>query len=99
MATNFYDLGDVVRCTATFADDDGVVTDPTAVVAKYKEPDGTITTLTYGVDGALVKLGTGVYYFDLTPTVAGDWWYRFYATGSGQSAEEQAFRVEASQFA
>jgi hypothetical protein len=98
VANTLYDVGDVIRCTGTFADEDGVAVDPGALTAKYKKPDNTTVTLVYGVDGALVKLSTGIYYFDVDATMAGVWWYRFAATGSGKSADEKQFRVEASQF-
>ena len=98
MATNLYDIGDVIRCTGTFADASNAATDPALVTVKVKAPDGTITTYTYGVDDALVRLTTGTYYVDVPATAAGQWWYRFHSTGSGQSADEHYFQVEQSQF-
>ena len=79
-------------------DSAGAAVDPTAVLCKVRKPDGTITTLTYGVDGALVKAAVGSYYTDVVATEAGIWAYRFYSTGTGQAAGETSFRVRESSF-
>jgi hypothetical protein len=82
---NSYDKGDNVRVTATFASG-GL--DPTTVVAKVRNPSGTTTTYTYGLDNQLVKSATGVYYVDVNLNAAGTWWVRFESTGTGQAAQE-----------
>lgn len=97
MSKNVYDVGDLVRCTATFATN-GTNVDPSAVTFKKKTPSGTITTLTYGPDAALVKSATGIYYVDVSATEPGEWSVRFAATGTGQSAGERKFRVQPSDF-
>jgi hypothetical protein len=96
--SNTYDYGDLVRVTGTFTTAAGVATDPTAVLCKVRNPAGTVTTLTYGTDAALVKSGTGVYYTDVSASAAGIWHYRFYSTGTGQAANETYFQVGASEF-
>lgn len=93
MATT-YDLGDLVRITGTFTTAAGVATDPTAVLCTYTDPSGDATTLTYGTDVALVKSSTGVYYVDVNADEQGVWEYRFYATGTGQAADEGSFIVQ-----
>ena len=98
MTINNYHVGDLVRCTGTFATAAGVATDPSAVICKVETPDGAETTYTYGVDAALVKAATGVYYVDVNATQAGTWHYRFYSTGTGQAASEQSFWVQPSFF-
>lgn len=95
---NTYDVGDVVRCSGSFVNSSGVVLDPTAVFCKVKKPDGTIVTLTYGVDLALIRDSAGVYYTDVEATSSGFWAYRFYSTGTGQAAGESSFRVQSSSF-
>jgi hypothetical protein len=97
MANHYYN-GAEVRCEGTFTDADGVAQDPTAVFFKVKDPGGNLTSYEYGVDAELVKSATGIYYADVDIDEAGIWPYRFYATGTGQSAEEAFFRVEAGQF-
>ena len=52
--TTSYDRGDLVRLTATFTVS-GVATDPSGVVLYVRQPSGTLTTLTYGVDAAIVR--------------------------------------------
>jgi hypothetical protein len=93
-----YDIGDVVRCTGTFTTAAGVATDPTAVNFRVKTPAGTVTTYVYGTDAELVKASTGVYYVDVSLTMAGSWTYRFYSTGVGQAAAEATFWVNRSAF-
>ena len=97
MANHYHD-GDLVRCTGTLSDSDGVAQDPAAVLFKFTTPSGTTTTYTYGTDAELVKSATGIYYVDVDGNAAGAWPYTFYATGSGQSAAEAFFHVEASKF-
>ena len=88
-----------VRCTGTFTDvDSGLPVDPTVVIFKVLAPDGTITTLTYGVDADLKRSSTGVYYVDLDADLSGDWYYRFESTGSGKAGGEASFQVLGSEF-
>lgn len=89
-----YDKGDLVRATGTFTTSAGAATDPTAVFVKYTNPSGSITTLTYGTDAALVKDSTGVYHVDIDANAVGAWTYRFYSTGTGQAAAEGDFFVK-----
>lgn len=96
--SNMYNLGDKVRCQGTFTDSDGDEQDPISVFVSVKEPGGTITTYEYGEDGEVIKSATGVYYVDLDADTTGRWWYRFYATGSGQASSEEAFDVASSEF-
>lgn len=95
---NRYDVGDLVRVAGVFTNAAGTAVDPTAVFAKYKDPGGTITTLVYLTDLALVRDSAGNYHVDINADEAGRWCYRFYATGTGQSAEEGEFLVDQSCF-
>lgn len=95
---NAYDVGDLVRISATFANVSGVNADPTTVKAKFKNPAGTVTTYTYGTDVQLVKDATGKYHVDISITSNGEWWYRWEGTGAVQAAEENDFVVRKSQF-
>lgn len=94
-----YDLGDSVRVTASFTDPDtGDAVDPDTVGFKYKDPAGTVTTLTYGDGARIVKDSAGHYHVDVDANLAGRWYYRFYSTGAGQAATERSFTVRPSQF-
>jgi len=90
MAT--YDRGDLVRLTATFQIG-GVNTDPTAVYLYIRSATGALTTLQYGVDGAIVKSATGVYRYDYSASAAGNVTYRWAGTGAAQAAEQGSFFV------
>lgn len=90
---NTYDVGDLVRVTGTFTDSSGNAQDPTAVYCAFKDPSGNVTTYQYGQDAALEKSSTGVYYVDIDVDEAGVWYYRWYATGTGQAAGESTFSV------
>ena len=92
---NTYDVGDLVRVTGTFTNSAGAAADPTAVLFKYKDPSGNKTTLTYGTDVSVVKSSTGVYYVDVNVDEIGYWYYRWQATGTGQSAGESYFIAQA----
>jgi hypothetical protein len=93
-----YDVGDLVRCSATFTDQDDTAVDPTGIAFKVKTPAGVTTTYTYGTDAALVRDSTGNYHVDVSMTAAGLWPYRWASTGTGQAAAEGQLLVEASRF-
>lgn len=93
-----YDVGDFVRITATFTDSDGIEADPTTVKCMYRHEYETATTLTYGIDAALVKSGTGVYYVDLSLTKPGHWFYRWEGTGAIQAADESVLTTNTTVF-
>jgi len=82
----YYDIGDRVRLSGAFTDAAGGYHDPTAVYCWYSDPSGNETTLEHGVDAALVQDATGQYHADVDVDEAGRWPYRWYATGTGQSA-------------
>lgn len=96
--TPIYDSGDTVRVSAIFSDSGGTALDP-AVVKFQCLADALqiLTTLTHGVDAALVKEATGHYYVDIDSTESpGSWRWRFYSTGTGQAAAEDQFYVRPS---
>jgi uncharacterized protein YfaS (alpha-2-macroglobulin family) len=95
---NQYSKGDLIRCSATFTTSDGTATNPTAVRCQVRTPAGTTTEYVYGTDAELVRASTGNYYVDVDANAVGTWRYRFYSTGTGQAADEEAFRVKDSWF-
>lgn len=97
MSKNTYDIGDLVRCTGTFATGDTNV-NPGAIFFKVKTPSGVVTTYTYGTDVELVRDSTGVYHVDVDATEWGDYTYRFWSTGVGQAASEGQFWVRRTLF-
>lgn len=90
---NRYHLGTRVRMTATFRDDDDVLTNPTTVVCKTRAPvTKTIATVSNS------SASTGIYTAEVTPTEVGIWYYQFTGTGAVVAGEEQAFIVQPSEF-
>lgn len=96
--SNLYEVGDLVRVYGTFTDQAGTAIDPTDVFFSFKNPSKTITTYKYGVDAKLVKSATGVYYVDINANNVGIWYYRFYSTGTRQTANEGLFTVPVTNF-
>lgn len=89
-----FDLGQLVRATNTFTDSTGAVIDPTDVFVNYKSPvTGTVTTLEFGVDAAVVKDGTGIYHVDIDGDETGRWFVRWFSTGTGQAADQESFFI------
>lgn len=92
MAT--YNLGDLVRCTGTLEDTAGTLVDPSVARGWYRNPAGTVTTVSAPT---LVHNSLGTYYFDVDASAAGEWYYGFYSTGTGQAAStDMRFVVESS---
>ena len=81
-----YDIGDKPKITGTFTNA-GSAADPAVVVAKYQDPAGTTTTLTYGTDAGLTKTSTGVYAFYISLNRSGRWYYRMTDNGVNVATE------------
>jgi hypothetical protein len=96
---NAYNVGDLVRLTATFTNTSGVAADPTAVscLVKLRYVIGAQTT-TYTYPASITKDSTGSYHVDVTPDAEGIWDYRWVGTGTVQAAGESAFNVPNSEF-
>jgi len=93
-----YDIGDVVRCTATFTDADGLEVDPTTVKFSYRDPAGNKATYEYGIGSEVVRTGPGAYYVDLPVDVAHTWRIRWEGTGANKAAGESFFIIRSSLF-
>lgn len=90
---NSYPLGQPVRCSVAFTNTSDVATDPTTTIFRLKEPDGTLTTLTYPTDATVVRTGTGAFYVDIEPDQAGLHYYEFDGTGECEAADPGKFFV------
>jgi len=98
---NSYDCGDQVILEGTFTvATTGALIDPTNVFFQYESPTRPVTRVTwqFGVDPEVTNPSTGVYQVTLTTDATGDWYYRFYSTGTGTGAGEGAFNVKSSRF-
>jgi len=85
------DIGDLVRLSGTFADLNGNLLDPTAVILSIREPSGAVTSFQYGHDAFVVRESVGKYYMDFAPNAEGLHFYRFAGTGAVTAAEEKSF--------
>jgi len=90
-----YPVGNVVRLQGVFTDFAGDVVDPDNVYVQVKTPGGVVTQYTLP---NVVRSAAGTYYYDLSVDVEGTWEYRWYSTGNGEAAEEDAFTAEHSEF-
>lgn len=96
---NSYGIGNGVRVVVKFrSTNTNTAVDPTGVSVLIKDPNGAITTLVYGVDAALQKSATGVYFTVIDANLAGAWKYRWLGTGDNQAASENTFAVTPSTF-
>lgn len=97
------DIGDVWKPQATFTVS-GNPTDPTTLVTRVMEPDGTITTASYSVatltsvSSPVAKTTTGVFVHSITLDSAGHWYARFEGTGAATAAEDYETIVDPSPF-
>ncbi len=85
MGQNSYDVGDTVRITGTFTNLAGTNVDPSSVVGKYMQPDGTVVTVE---SGDITNSAVGVYYYEFAVNTAGTWYYQIQGTGSNAGAYE-----------
>lgn len=77
-----YQQGNPITLDATFLEG-STPTDPTNVIFKVREPDGTIVAYTFGVDMNVTNPGVGVYECALgAPTDAGQYHYEAVGTGA-----------------
>lgn len=94
MSTNVYDVGDLLPVQSpTFLNASGTPTNPSTVTFEYTKPDGTEHATTYGgtTSPTVNRPSTGNYALDLTIDQAGPWYYRWYSTGTGQTASRGSF--------
>lgn len=89
-----FPIGSLVRCWGRFYDLDDALADPTAVYVTVRDPERRKTTYQYGVDGEVVKDGTGEYYIQVNANKDGRYYIRWYSTGTNQGANEGSFYVE-----
>ena len=89
-------VGEYARLSLALVDFAGNAADPGALRLKTKSAAGTLTTLTYGVDSALVRDGAGLFHADIALTEAGSWYYRWESDTPNPGASEGALQVVAS---
>jgi len=93
MKINQYVEGTETQLSATFTVG-GILTDPTTVTCKVKDPTGNITTYTNQISHP----STGTYSINIFLNISGTWYYRWEGTGAATVAAENQLRVKTSQF-
>lgn len=96
---NVYDVGDLIKVSGVFTDEDDEDIDPTTVTFKFTDPSGNTTTYLYGTDDELVWDSKGHYHVNVSIDESGTWYYRWASTGTGQAAEEGSFVVRPTRIA
>lgn len=95
MATNSYDVGNAVQCSAIFTSQAGVATDPTTVTLRVLPPSGPTQVFTLAL-GQVIKSSTGNFYYNFPTTIPGPHYYRYEGTGALIAAGDGSFIVTAS---
>lgn len=86
---NAYEIGQSVRVTARYIQNN-VLTDPSEATIMNRDPSGNEASQVYnGGAGNVVKLATGIYYYDLTLDEEGTWYVRAKGTGVIATAERE----------
>jgi hypothetical protein len=93
--SDHYDLGDLVNLTVSFQTGSAYV-DPSTIQLKVEDPDGLLSTFVYG-SGGIMKLSTGHYFYNLFANKRGQWWYRWYSSGTVTQADEDHIIVDPSE--
>lgn len=88
---NSYHVDQLVRLSYAFTVS-GVVTDPSTISLKVKDPTGAETTYALA---ALVRDSTGDYHLDITVPTAGIWSWHIESTGADQASNDGQFYVTA----
>lgn len=91
-----YMVGQPVELSGAFTDPaTGVLTNPTGVFVRVKGPDQTVTVYEFGVDSEITRPSTGNYKFSGANATEGRWHGKMYSTGTGQTAAQGYWDVEA----
>lgn len=96
---NVYDVGDLIRVSGIFTNEDDEETDPTVTTFKFTDPSGNTTTYIYSTDGELSRTKAGNFHVNISIDESGTWYYRWEGTGTVQAAEEGSFVVRPSRIA
>lgn len=77
-----YQIGQLVRLSASFTDENEAAVDPTTVTVTIVDPSGTSTPYVYGTDAEVVKDSVGNYHVDYEVDENGLWTHRWVSTGT-----------------
>lgn len=88
-----YDVGDLVRFTATCVASGGNPADPSQMFFLLKNASGVATHLYGAAPSQIFRTGVGAFFIDVTINQPRGWAVRWVATGGFQSAQEYTFDV------
>jgi hypothetical protein len=88
---NVWQLGDLVRLSATYKDLADALVDPTSVQLEVTRPSGALDSYTWPAGPTLTRESLGVFRRDYAITERGRHYYRWISTGNGQAAEPGEF--------
>jgi hypothetical protein len=91
---NTYDIGDIVRLSASYTDTGGTPANPTTVAFVYERPSGSYSTET-STGPNVTNPSVGSFHLDVEIDEAGLWEYRVTSAGSIQASTEDYFIVRA----
>jgi hypothetical protein len=90
-----YDVGDSVKLTARFTDDDGAAADPDGITATVRSPSGVETDYTIA---SFTHPALGTYELTVVADESGTWTWRIAGSGAVTAASEGQFYVTPSSF-
>jgi hypothetical protein len=96
MSEAAYLVGQVARISLRVADIAGAIADPGGLVLRVKSGAGSVTSVTYGTDPAIVRDGLGSYHADIPLTAPGQWAYRWECVAPHAGAAEGVITVQKS---
>lgn len=91
--THIYSLGALPKLSAIFSIVGGGLIDPTTVACEIEKPDGTILPFVYITDPEIVRDSLGTFHMFVDADQSGMWKYRWFSTGTGQTANMRQFRI------
>lgn len=92
---NTHPLGRLVEVKGVFTDpkNGDAPLDPSSVNLAVRRPGGQVDDYEFGVGVVIVKEEVGTYVANINASTPGDWYYRWWSTGTGQTADEGWFKV------
>jgi hypothetical protein len=78
---NYYDIDTLVQVASAFSQGGAGAIDPTTVTLFVRDPNGLETTVPMA---SLTHAGTGVFTYQVSPSISGTWTYKFQGAGNVQ---------------
>ena len=92
-----YEIGTTIELQGIFTNAlNGVYADPTSITLFLLDPSGLATTQTWP-GGSIVRDSLGHFHFIMTPTVSGNWTYKWKGIGTANATSpDTIFTINAS---